>query len=60
MITADSDELFMLIEGETLGGRYRVKTVGPDLVELTDLVTAGTPASDSSRITAVLKSVQPS
>jgi hypothetical protein len=42
MITADSDELFMLIEGETLGGRYRVKTVGPDLVELTDLVTAGT------------------
>jgi hypothetical protein len=34
--------LFMLIEGETLGGRYRVKTVGPDLVELTDLVTAGT------------------
>jgi len=39
MITADSDELFMLTEGETLGGRYRVKTIGEDAVELTDLVT---------------------
>jgi hypothetical protein len=42
MITADSDELFMLIEGDTLGGRYRVKSVGPDVVELTDLVTTAT------------------
>jgi hypothetical protein len=29
----------MLTEGETLGGRYRVKTIGEDAVELTDLVT---------------------
>jgi hypothetical protein len=42
MITADSDELFMLIEGDTLGGRYRVKSVGADVVELTDLVTTAT------------------
>jgi hypothetical protein len=42
MITADSDELFMLIEGDTLGARYRVKAVGPEAVELTDLVTAAT------------------
>jgi hypothetical protein len=42
MITADSDELFMLIEGDALGGRYRVKSVGPEVVELTDLVTTAT------------------
>ena len=39
LITADSDELFMMLEGEMLGGRYRVKAVFPDAVELTDLVT---------------------
>ena len=39
MITADSDELFMLTEGETLGGRYRVKAVTETAVELIDLVT---------------------
>jgi len=42
MITADSDELFMLIEGDTLGARYRVKAVAPEGVELTDLVTSAT------------------
>ena len=42
MITADSDELFMLVEGDTLGARYRVKAVGADVVELTDLVTGAT------------------
>ncbi len=42
MITADSDELFMLAVGETLGARYRVEAIGPDAVELSDLVTAGT------------------
>jgi hypothetical protein len=40
LITADSDELFMMVEGDTLGGRYRVKTVFPDGVELTDLTTS--------------------
>jgi hypothetical protein len=39
MITADSNELFMLVEGDVLGGRYKVKEVGADAVELTDLVT---------------------
>jgi len=39
MITADSDELFMLAEGDVLGGRYRVKTVASDSAELTDLVS---------------------
>jgi hypothetical protein len=39
MITADGPELFMLVEGDSLGGRYRVKSVGADTVELTDLVT---------------------
>jgi len=39
MITSDSDELFMLVEGDTLGGRYRVRAVGAEGVELTDLVT---------------------
>jgi hypothetical protein len=42
MITSDSDELFMLLEGETLGARYRVKTVAAESVELTDLVTGTT------------------
>ena len=39
MITADSDELFMLAEGDVLGGRYRVKSGAADAAELTDLVT---------------------
>jgi hypothetical protein len=39
MITADSDELFMLSEGETLGGRYRVTAISETGVELIDLVT---------------------
>jgi hypothetical protein len=42
MITADSDELFMLVEGESMGGRYRVKSVGAETVDLTDLVTGAT------------------
>jgi len=42
MITADSDELFMLTVGGTLGGRYRVTAISSDAVELSDLVTGGT------------------
>jgi len=42
MITADSDELFMLIVGDSLGGRYRVTAIGSEAVELSDLVTGGT------------------
>jgi hypothetical protein len=32
----------MLVEGDTLGARYRVKSVAAEAVELTDLVTAAT------------------
>jgi hypothetical protein len=39
IVTALTDELFLVKEGETIAGRYRVKTVGNDAVELTDLVT---------------------
>jgi hypothetical protein len=39
IVTADSDEIYMLKEGDVLGARYRVKAVGPDSLELTDLVT---------------------
>jgi hypothetical protein len=39
IVTALTDELFLVKEGETIGGRYRVKTVGSDAVELTDLVS---------------------
>jgi hypothetical protein len=42
LITSDSDELFMLVEGDTLGGRYRVKTIAAETVELTDLVNGAT------------------
>ena len=42
MITADSDELFMLVVGDSLGGRYRVTAIGSEAVELSDLVTGGT------------------
>ncbi|MEO7274370.1 MAG: hypothetical protein ABIX28_14465 [Vicinamibacterales bacterium] len=42
MITADSDELFMLTVGGSLGGRYRVTAIAPEAVELSDLVTGGT------------------
>ena len=42
MITADSDELFMLTVGGSLGGRYKVTAISSDAVELSDLVTGGT------------------
>jgi hypothetical protein len=42
MITADSDELFMLTVGASLGGRYRVTAIAADAVELSDIVTGGT------------------
>ena len=39
VLTSDSDEVYMLKEGDVLGARYRVKTIGADAVELSDLVT---------------------
>jgi hypothetical protein len=39
IISSLSGELFMVKEGELVAGRYRVKTVGADAVELTDLTS---------------------
>jgi hypothetical protein len=39
IISALSGELFLVKEGESIAGRYRVKTVGVDSVELSDQVT---------------------
>jgi hypothetical protein len=39
IISALSGELFLVKEGELIGARYRVKTVGADAVELTDLLS---------------------
>jgi hypothetical protein len=36
------EELLMATEGQTIIGRYRVAKVGPDAVELVDLVTGAT------------------
>jgi hypothetical protein len=36
------DELLMATEGQVLAGRYRVGKVGPDGVELVDVVTGAT------------------
>lgn len=42
LLTADSDELFMLVAGDTLGGRYKVGAIDADAVDLTDLVSGAT------------------
>jgi hypothetical protein len=39
IISTAAEDLFMVKEGEILGGRYRVVAVGADAVELSDLVT---------------------
>jgi hypothetical protein len=39
MIVAESGELFMLKAGELLGATYRVKAIGAEAVELTDVAT---------------------
>jgi hypothetical protein len=39
IISALSGDLFLVKEGETIAARYRVKSVGSDAVELTDLTT---------------------
>jgi hypothetical protein len=39
ILSTDSDELFMLTEGDVLGARYRVRRIEADAVELIDLVT---------------------
>jgi hypothetical protein len=42
IISALSGELFMVKEGELIAARYRVKAIGKDAVELTDLVSGAT------------------
>lgn len=42
MIGGAGDELFMVVPGQTLAGRYRVMGVGADAVELKDQVTGVT------------------
>jgi hypothetical protein len=39
---AAGDELLMVTAGQPVGGRYQVSAVGPDEVELKDLVTGAT------------------
>jgi hypothetical protein len=41
IVAALSGELFLVKEGELLAGRYKVKAVGADAVELIDLVMGG-------------------
>jgi hypothetical protein len=39
VIGGDGDTIFMVTEGETVGGRYKVTKIGADAVELEDVVT---------------------
>jgi hypothetical protein len=41
VIGGEGDHLFMVKEGDVLGGAYKVKKIGADAVELEDLVTKG-------------------
>ena len=41
-IIESGDDLLMATEGQTVVGRYRVSTVGPDAIELIDLTTGTT------------------
>jgi len=42
IISALSGELFLVKEGELIAARYRVKAIGKDAVELSDLVSGTT------------------
>jgi len=42
MISATGDDLLMVTEGQTVAVRYRVTTIGTDVVELKDLMTGAT------------------
>jgi hypothetical protein len=42
IVSALSGDLYLVKEGETLAGRYKVKAVGADAVELIDTLTNGT------------------
>jgi hypothetical protein len=42
MIAGGGDQLFMVIQGESVGGRYEVVAIGADAVELKDTTTGAT------------------
>ncbi len=42
IVSSLSGDLFLVKEGETLAGRYKVQAVGPDAVDLSDLLSGGT------------------
>jgi Tfp pilus assembly protein PilP len=41
VIGGDGDTLYMVVEGQPVGARYKVTKIGADAVELEDLVTKG-------------------
>jgi hypothetical protein len=41
VIGGDGDTIYMVVEGQAVGDRYRVTKIGVDAVELEDLVTKG-------------------
>lgn len=42
MLSTAGDDLLMVTEGQTVAARYRVTTIGTDVVELKDLTTGAT------------------
>jgi hypothetical protein len=42
IVSSLSGDLYLVKEGESIVGRYKVKVVAPDSVELTDLLSGGT------------------
>jgi len=42
IVSSLSGDLFLVKEGETIADRYKVKAVGPDAVDLSDLLSGGT------------------
>jgi hypothetical protein len=42
IVSSLSGDLFLVKEGETIVDRYKVKAVGPDAVDLSDLLSGGT------------------
>ena len=42
IVSSLAGDLYLVKEGESIAGRYKVKAVGADAVDLTDLLTGGT------------------
>ena len=39
IISGDADALFLVLEGQSVGDRYKVTKIGADAVELEDVIT---------------------